>query len=271
MPPAPEQSPAPGQAEEVQVALPDLRHCVAALGVPPEQADTAVDRLHRTGTEDGPLRPSPVTAPPDRLAELEAFAVHLRCFARPEQTLLRRKLYPSRGKLDETYGPLGHRLGVTDHPAERFRLLHRHLAAQRRLAFGPALLLSGEALPGDDTSWLYFHGTFSLTDATRSSMARAVGARRWGKGTTAGEVAAEIFLSPDPRTVPLLEFEGSIGPHRVSMVLSRGYLPYDSLTYGHLTRVVDGREPVLRGFGTVDPADDEIRPIVLRAYGPRYD
>ncbi len=170
---------APGvaQAEEAQqVVLPDLRRCAAALGVPPEEVDAVADWLGRP-VDDGPWRPSPIALPPEKAAELEAFASHLRCFAQPESALLGMALYVSDGKIDAMYGPLAHRLGDTDRPAERFRRLHRHLAAQGRMVFGPACLLAGAELPRSEASWLFFDGRFSLTDEIRPIVLQAYGPR----------------------------------------------------------------------------------------------
>ncbi|SOB85862.1 hypothetical protein [Streptomyces sp. 1331.2] len=100
--------------ETQQLVLPDLRRCAAALGVPPGEVEAVADWLGRIAAGDAPRQPCPVALPPDTARELEAFATHLVRFVRPELMFTGRKVYLSRGKLDDMYGLLAHRLGDTD-------------------------------------------------------------------------------------------------------------------------------------------------------------
>ncbi|MFI0714495.1 hypothetical protein ACH4SK_28445 [Streptomyces inhibens] len=266
-PPAP-----PRQAEdEAEFPLPDLKRCLAKLGIPADALGIATEWLTEQTLGTGRWEPPPQAARPARSGALRAFASDLRSFTRPDEWFLGSLSYFSVSKIAAIYAAHRHRLGDEEAAVDQFRRLHRYLATQHRLACGPALLLLGEELPYGDGVWLYFTGTFRLRlePAALQDIPRAQEMIKAGGMSDSLRLANLVFKQPDPFFLPLLEFEGSAGPHEVTMVLSRQHLVWGSATGRVLAKALSGHPVRFSGFGTLHPDQGELRPFALRTVNRR--
>lgn len=257
--------PTPPAEDETGFPLPDIERCLAKLGVPSDDLGAATDYVVRRVLSTDGRAPLSIALPVQVKDKVEEFVTGLESFTRPHEWYFATLSYLSYSKIAAIYGVHRHHLGDETEAVDRFHRLHHYLAKQRLLAFGPALLLLDEPLPSGDDTWLYFMGAFRL----RLDLAELQGIPRAqeivgsGNRRNALHLTNLIFNHPDPFFVPLLELEGSIGPHQVTMVLSRRHLVVGSSTAISFSRALFGDPILLDGFGTFHPQQCELRPIVL--------
>jgi hypothetical protein len=244
-----------------------LEWCLETLGVPERDLPTAIEWLAQT-VADGRRYPAPPDAdwPAAVRQAVTGFKRDLELFALPER-LLESSSYLSIAKLGRMYRAHQQELGREDDPANRFRLLHRYLAEQQRLVFGPALLLAGRQLPSGDDTWVYFTGEFRLVippgelDAIPDAR-RIIGTR---DERNLMSLVSRVFEAADPFFMKILEFDGSIGPHRVTMDVSRKYLTVESHNARTLGSALLGDPIYFAGFGTL--AGNALQPVICRITG----
>jgi hypothetical protein len=268
---APGPAPHPAEAPRTPPRLTGLDRCLTALGVPGEELGEASRWLAQAVSGDYPREPAPDgTWPPEVRHAVAAFQRELALFVWPEQ-LLASSFYLSTSKLTRMYRAYRGQLAAEcEHNADRFRLLHRYLSAHQRLAFGPSMLLLGEPLPAGDDTWLYFSGDFTIRLGT--GLLDAVPSARQiiesGSRDRIYHLAAEVFGPPDPFFLPLIEFEGTLGPYEVTMVVSRKYVGLESLSARALGSALTGDSIPLAGFATL--SGRELQPIVCRIGGQEW-
>lgn len=257
------EAPGPAWSEPYRPRLADIDRCLTKLGVPEEDLRAATEWFAHEVSDTR----STAIAPEARWLSdaVEEFLVDLRSFAWPEP-LLESGFYVSDSKIARVYRAHRHHLGDEDRPADRFRLLHRYLHGQHRLAFGPSLLLLDEPLPSGDDTWLYFSGDFRLKldplvfDAVPEARSIIDSADR----RNVYHLVNRVFDQTDPFFLPIVEFEGSLGPHQVTMAMSRKYFDLGSYSFTALGRALFGHPVSFAGFGTLHSRQSELRPIICR-------
>ncbi|UKY54638.1 hypothetical protein [Streptomyces inhibens] len=132
-------------------------------------------------------------------------------------------------------------------------------------------MLLGEELPYGDGVRLYFTGTFRprLEPAALQDIPRAQEVIKAGGMVNSLALAHLVFKQPDPFFLPPPEFEGSAGPHQVTMVLPRQHLVWGSATGRVLAKALSGHPVPVSGFGTLHPDQGELRPFALRTVDRR--
>lgn len=148
-------------------------------------------------------------------------------------------------------------LGVEGSTADKLLYVHAHLLKSDRLTFLPARLLLGGELPAKDDEICYFAGSFTLdvdqTEITRVPGAAEVMVEKERKSMYG--VVSNVFQNSDPFTYPLLRFTGCLGKFPVTIILSRKYIQFSSMTATFLAEALSGRRLELQGIGTMKRVD----------------
>jgi hypothetical protein len=123
----------------------------------------------------------------------------------------------------------------------------------------PARLLLGGSLPDRGNELCYFSGRFIL-DVDHGELAKVPGAseamaRR--DSTSLYGVVSNVFQSSDPFVYTLLRFTGYLGEFATTMILSRKYIQFGSMTASTLADALSGRTLSFEGIGTVSRVNDE--------------
>jgi hypothetical protein len=243
----------------------ELDRCLIALGVPNDNLRYIGEWLAQTVADRRSSASLPHLDWPDELRDaVTRFRRELQLFAWPER-LLENVFYLSLGKLNRMYRAHSDELAPAEDVRGRFRVLYRYMSEELRLAFGPSLLLLGEPFPSDGDTWLYFTGDFTLT--LDQSVFNAVPELRdvldSSDASNYYNVVDRIFDSPDPSFLRFLSFSGSIGKHRVTMLMSRKYVHrvQSGSAKSHIS-LLKGEPRRLAGFGIL--SGNELQPIVCR-------
>jgi hypothetical protein len=248
----------------------DLAQCLTALGVPDADLVAATEWLAGRAADEYDDADMPGASwPADVRQTVSAFERDLELFIWPER-LLASSFYLSTSKLTRAFRAYRRELGDEQEPADRFRLLHRYLSERGRLAFGPSLLLLDQPFPSGDDKWLYFSGQFTI--AVTDSLLEAVPEARQIIASSDRQniynLVGRIFGPDDPFFLPIIQFEGSVGPHDLTIVMSRKYVGVESFSASALGSALLGAPVAMSGFATL--AGRELQPVICRIADGRW-
>jgi hypothetical protein len=204
-----------------------------------------------------------VDEPEQVQADVARFVDHLVACCAPRHGRAT-SLYVSIKKVSDAYRLLQREieatrpLGVGDSTADKLLCAHAHLLKTDRLTFLPARLLLGGDLPTRDDEICYFTGSFTL-NVDEAEIARVPGAAEVvakKEKKSMYSVVSNVFQNSDPFAYPLLRFTGHLGMFPVTMILSRKYIQFSSMTATFLAEVLTGRRVELQGIGTRKRVDD---------------
>ncbi len=184
---------------------------------------------------------------------VQAFCDHVLSWCAPRHDRVAR-FYLSTKKVADAYRQMpGAAREGGESPRDKLVRLHSSLLREGRLGFLPARLLLGRALPARDDEMFFFAGTFRLIVA-EAELDRVPGARQ--AITAASErdlygLVSAVFKNTDPFLYPMLTWEGALGRESVTMLLSRDYLSFDSMTASSMVAAVRGTPVRLAGIGVL--------------------
>jgi hypothetical protein len=200
---------------------------------------------------------------PDEVTRtVEKFADHLLACCAPHHLRLC-DLYLSKKKVNDAYRAFAGRAAPGADGEESFRdkfeAVHERLLRDDQISFLPARLLLGGNLPDRGNEFCYFSGRFTL-DVDHGELAKVPGASEAmarKDSTSLYGVVSNVFQSSDPLVYTLLRFTGYLGDFATTMILSRKYIQFGSMTATTLAGALTGRTIRFNGIGTVSRVNDE--------------
>jgi hypothetical protein len=175
--------------------------------------------------------------------------------------------YLSAKKVSEAWKLLQREINPASLPEslpDKLLTIHEFLLKTDRLVFLPERVLLGRDLPEGDDQICYFRGFFTL-DIDLIELGKVPGAKELvaEKSRSLYSVVSAVFQSPDPFIYPLLSFSGSFGGEPVSMVLSRKYIEFGSMTASSLAHALSRQELEVSGIGVLlhTAAGREVQPL----------
>jgi hypothetical protein len=204
------------------------------------------------------------------------FVSHLMTFLQPE-TILASALYVSHQKIARMYDAyrgaiqerrLNNKVKEVETSSEKFRLVYRYLGSSGRLASATVLSARGEVAASWPESLIYFSGDFILKidEAVLAQIPDAAAIIRERDEANMNGAVSAVFESWNPYFLPIVRFDGRVGPQRVVVVASRKYFSVQSHTITALGRALLGGVITLSGFGMLQPSEGgrkELQPVAF--------
>ncbi len=255
----------------------DIKECLIRLGCTKDllSSEEAIIRNWLGQRVSEPLWRSEGPALYDALKErgesakacsaVDAFVQHLVYCCAPRHGSVS-SFYLSIRKVSEAYRMLQGEMQVGNasdlSPEGQVISVHNYLLSTNRLAFLPARLLLGGALPNKDDELFYFTGLFTFTLDDRD-LAKIPGGLKALSSKSTDFAVTSFFANPDPSICPILKFSGHLREFPVTMSLSRKYVRFSSVTAAILPMVLSKKRLELRGIGAMRHNDDlhELHPL----------